>query len=98
MNLSEGWVGKKRASFVSAIRRCNVAAASVCRQIENVSVAPAGEHNCIRCVPFHFSGEQISSDYSFGMAIADHQIEHLCVRKHLHRARGDLPAKCLVTA
>ena len=32
------------------------------------------------------------------MAIDNHQIEHLGLRKHLHRAGGDLAAKRLVAA
>src|SRR5262245_38823212 len=98
MNLREGWLSKKRASFVSAIGRCDVAAASIGRQIEHVYVAAASEHDCIRRVPCHFSRAQVPSDDSLGLAIDDHQVEHLCVRKHMHSSRGDLAAQRLITA
>jgi len=98
MNLGECWIGEERASFVSAIRCCDVAAARVGRQIEHVSVSSAGEHDCIRCVPLYFSRAQIPSDDSLGLFIDDHQVEHLCEWKHLHRSRGDLTAQRLITA
>src|SRR4029077_5748843 len=98
MNLCEGWIGEKRASFVSAICCCHVAPACVGRQIEHVAVSTAREHDGIRCVPFHFSRAQVSSDNSLGLTIDDHQVEHLCEWKHLHHARGDLAAERLITA
>src|SRR5215813_10272671 len=98
MNLCERWIGKERASFVGAIRSCDVAATGVGRQIEHVAVSAAGEHDCIRSVPLHFSRTQVPSDDSFGLSIDDYQVEHLCVWQHLHCARGDLTAQRLITA
>src|SRR5258705_13644477 len=97
MNLCEGWIGKKRASFVGAIGRCDVAAACVGRQIEYVSVSPAGEHDGDRCVPLHFSRAQVPSDDSLVLATDDHQVEHLCVWQHSDVAGGVLPPECLLT-
>src|SRR5262249_40682172 len=98
MNLGEGRVGEKRTSLVSAIGRCDVAAARIGRQIEHISISPAGEHDCICCMPFHFPGAQASSNDSLGLAIDDRQVEHLRVWKHLHRAGGDLATERLVAA
>src|SRR6478735_8998492 len=98
MNLCERWIGKERAFFVSAIGRCHVAATRISGQIEYVSISPAGEHDCIRCVPLHFSRAQVPSDDSLGLATDDHQVEHLCVWQHSYGAGGDLPAERLITA
>src|SRR5512133_3163597 len=98
MNLCERRIGKERTSFVSAIRRCDVATACVGRQIEYVAVSPAGEHDGIGCVSLDFSRAQVPSDDSPGLSIGDHQVEHLYVWEHPHRARGDLAAERLITA
>src|SRR3954468_2226176 len=98
MNLGEARVGEERAFLVSAIRGGDVAAACVRRQIENVSVAAGGEHHCVGGVSLYLSGDEIASDYSFGVSVHEHDIEHLRLWKHLHRASGDLPRKGLVGA
>src|SRR5690349_22734818 len=98
MNLCEGWIGEECASFISAIRRRHVAATRIRRKIEHVAVAAAGQYDGVRCVPLDFSRAQISSDDSLGLLINDHQVEHLCERKHLHSARGDLATQRLITA
>src|SRR5512132_3788327 len=98
MTLCEGWIGEERASFVCAIGRCDVAAACVGRKIEHVSVSPAGEYDCIRCVPLHFSRAQVPSDDSLGLATDDHQVEPLGVWQHSHGAGAGLPAERLITA
>src|SRR4029077_18328801 len=98
MNLCERWICEERASFVSAIGRCDVTATRVCRQIEYVAISSAGERDGVGCMPLHFSRAQVPSDNSLGLSIDDYQVQHLCVWKHLHRARGDLATKRLVTA
>ena len=82
MNLGEGWIGKESASFVSAIRCSHIAAARVGREIEHVSVAAAGQHDGVRGMLLNFSRAQVSRHDSLGLAIDNHQIEHLCLRKH----------------
>src|SRR5439155_7750997 len=93
-----GWVRKERASFVSAIGGGYVAAARVGREIKHVSISAGREHDSIRRVSFNFSGAQATGHNSFGMPFDNHEVEHLRLRKHLQRARGDLTAKRLITA
>ena len=97
MDLGETGIGEKRAFFVSAIGRGHVAAARVGRKIKNVSVTAGRENNRIASEHFDLSGAQIASDDSFGVTIDNHEIEHFGLRKHLHRAGGDLAAKRLIT-
>src|SRR5262245_27444302 len=98
MNLREGWVRKQRALLVSAIGGRNVAPASVSRQIEHVSISTGREYDGIRGVFFNFSRTQAPSDDSLGMPLDNHQVEHFCLRKHLHCAGCDLAAKRLIAA
>src|SRR5262249_16598787 len=98
MNLCEGWIGKQRASFVSAIGSCHIAAARIGRQIVHVAVPAAREHDGIRSKSLHFSRAQVPSDDSLGFPVDDYQGEHFCVWEHLPRARGDLATQRLVTA
>ena len=98
MDLGEGWVCKERASFVSAIRCGHIASARIRREIKHVAVSAAREHDRVRSVPLDFSRAQVSSDDSLRLSVDDHQIEHLCLRKHPHCAGGDLSAKRLITA
>ena len=45
-----------------------------------------------------FPVTQIAGDDSFGVAVDHDKIEHLGLRKHLHRAGRDLAAKRLISA
>ena len=55
MNLREGWIGKKRAPFVSAIGGCNIGAARVRREIKYVAISTRGEHDRVCHVPVNVS-------------------------------------------
>ena len=97
MNLGEGWIGKERAPFVSAISGGHIAAAGVGRKIKNVSISAGCENHSIAGVLVDLSRAQAAGDDPLGLSIDDHQVEHLCLRKHLHSARGDLAAQRLIT-
>ena len=98
MNLRKGWIGKKRAPFVSAVRGRNIAAARISREIKYVSVSAGGEDNGLGCVGVDLSGAQAAGDNSLGVSIDNYQIEHLRLREHSHRVGSDLAAQRLITA
>src|SRR5438132_11654271 len=98
MDLGETRIGKKRAFFVGAIGRRDVAAARVGREIKNISVTAGREHDRIGCDVVDPTGAQISSDASLGMSFDNYDVEHFGLMKHLHDAGGDLQAACLITA
>src|ERR1700730_14363951 len=98
MDLRETGIGEERAFLVSAICGGDVAAARIGRKIKDVAVSAGGEDNGIGGVPVDLTGNEIARDNSLGVAVDNHQIEHLGLWKHLHGAGGDLPAKGLVTA
>ena len=97
MNLGEGGIGKERAPFVSAVGGGHIAAAGVGRKVKNVSISAGCEDHSIARVLVDLSRAQAAGDNSLGISIDDHQIEHLCLRKHLDIACGDLATKRLVT-
>src|SRR5439155_21978384 len=97
MDLGETGIGEERAFFISAIRRGDVAAARVRGEIKNISVAAGRKHDRIARHVVDLTGAKIACDDSLGMSIYNNDIEHFGLRKHLHGAGGDLPAKRLIT-
>ena len=69
MDLREAWIGEKRSLFVGAIRRGDIAATRVRREVEHVSVSAGSQHNCVAHMPLDFSGDETSSDDTLGVAI-----------------------------
>ena len=98
MNLRERWIREERAFFVCAIGGRDVATPRVGREIKNVSISAGREHDSIRGVPFNSSRAQAPRHDSLGVSVDNHEVEHLRLRKHLHRAGRDLAAKRLITA
>ena len=98
MNLRETGIGEERAFFVGAIGGGDVAAARIGRKIKNIAVTAGREHDGVARRAARFFRSQVSGDDSLGVAIDEHEIEHLGLRKHLHRAGGDLAAKRLISA
>src|SRR4026208_281080 len=96
MNLGEAGITKERATFISAIGSGDVATPCVGRKEKNISVATSSKNNGIAGEGIDFPGAQIAGDYSLGMTIDQNKIEHLGLRKHFHRADGDLPAEGLI--
>ncbi len=97
VDLGETGIGEERAFFISAIRRGDVAAARVCGEIKNISVTAGGENDRVRGDVVDLTRAQIPGDDSLGMSIYNNDVEHFGLRKHLHGAGGDLPAKRLIT-
>src|SRR5436190_22341252 len=98
MNLGEARVRKERAFFVGTIRCGDVATARVRRKIKNVSITARRENNSITGMGFDFPSHETARDYSFGVAVHQDEIEHLGLRKHFYRVRGDLAGEGLVSA
>ena len=98
MDLGEAGIGEERAFFVSAIGGGDVAAARIGREIKNISVTAGREHDRVGRVLLDLSRNQIARDDSLGVTIDNDQIEHLGLRKHLHRAGRHLTAKGLVAS
>jgi len=97
MNLREGWIGKKGSLFVGTISGCDIAAARIGREIIDVPISAAGEDDRVGRVSLDVSRSQAASDDSLGLPVHNHQIEHLCLREHLHCAGSDLTAQRLIT-
>src|SRR5437660_2518931 len=98
MNLGETRITKKGATFVSAIGGGDVATAGIGRKEKNIAVTAGREHYSVSGEGIDFAGAKIAGDDSLGMTINQHEVEHLSLRKHLHRAERDLPAEGLVGA
>ena len=47
------------------------------REVEDVGVATGGENYGMSRVAGHFSGDQVSDHDPDGLAVLDHQVEHL---------------------
>ncbi len=98
MDFGEAGIGKERAFFVSPISRGDVASTRVGREVKNISVTAGGENDRVRGDIIDLTRAQIPGDDSLGVSIDNYNVEHFGLRKHLHGAGGDLPAKRLITA
>src|SRR6267378_871573 len=96
MNLGEAGITKERATFISAIGSGDVATACVGRKKKNITVTAGRENYGIAGEGIDFACAQIAGDNSLGMTIDQNKVEHLGLRKHFHRAKGDLPAEGLI--
>ena len=96
MNLGEAGITKERATFISAIGSGDVATACVGRKKKNIAVTAGREHYRISGEGIDFAGTKIAGDDPLGMTIDQHEVEHLGLREHFHRAEGDLPAEGLI--
>ena len=96
MDLREAWIGKERPFFVGAIRRRDIAAARICRKIEDVAISTGREHDGVAHMSLDFSGDETARNDALGVAIDQNEVEHLRLRKHSHRAGRDLPAERLI--
>jgi hypothetical protein len=98
MNLGEAGVPEECSLFVGAIRRGDVAAARISREIKNISIAARSENYGVPRVRVDFASDQIARDDSFGVAVDQNEIQHLGLREHLDGPSRDLPAKRLISA
>lgn len=98
VDLGEARVGEPGAAPVGAPGRGGVGVHGVRREVEDIAVAPAGQHHRVREVAGDLPGDQVAGDDPPGLAVDDDQIEHLGARVHLDGARRDLPGQRLVGA
>ena len=89
MNLRVAGIGEARAALVGAPDGGGVRAARVGREIEHVAVTARREHDGVRVVPRDFAGLKIANDDALGVAVHDHEVEHLGMRVGFHAAAGD---------
>ena len=89
-------IGEKRPLLVRTPGCGDVAALGVGRKVEDVAVAPCRQHDRSSGVGLDLAGYQVPRDDPLGMAVDQHDVEHLCPRVHLDIARGNLPLQCLV--
>ena len=93
MDLRVAGIGKKRAAFVGAEGRGDIATARVRRKVEHIPVAAGAEEHRIGRMGRDFTRLEIANDDSLRMAIHHDEIEHFGFREHLHRATRDLMAQ-----
>ena len=98
MNLRVAGIGEARAALVGAPTGRDVRAARVGREVVNVAVAAGGEHDGVAVVPRDFAGLEVADDDALGVAVHDHEVEHLGVRVGLHAAVGDVAVQRGVSA
>ena len=96
MNLGEARITKKGAAFVSAIGGGDVATARVGRKKKNIAVTAGRKNNGVAGESTDFPRAKVAGDDSLGVTINQHEIEHLGLGEHFHRAERDLPAEGLI--
>src|SRR5438045_9459522 len=96
MNLGEARITEERATFISTIGSCDVAAARVGGKEKDVAVAASGQNDGVASERTDSARSQIARDNSFRVAIDHNQIEHLGLGKHLDCADPDMSAKRLI--
>lgn len=98
VDLRETRVGEVRAAPVGTPDGGGVGVHGVRRQIEDVAVAAARQHDRVGEVRVDLAGDQVARDDATGLAVDDDQVEHLGTGVQLDVARGDLPGQRLVGA
>ncbi len=89
MDLRVARVRERRALLVRAPIRGRVAALRVRREVENVAVAARREHDGVRDVRAHFTGDEIARDDAARDTRDDDELEHLVARVHAHATLAD---------
>ncbi len=98
MDLGEAGVGEVRAAPVRAPDGGGVGVHGIGREVEDVAVAAARQHDRVGEVRLDLSGHQVAGDDAAGLAVDDDEVEHLRPGVQLDVACGDLPGQCLVGA
>src|ERR1700693_3556641 len=84
MDLSEARVGERSAPLVGPPDSGAVGAFRVGRQIINVAVATGAQDDGVGDVRLDPASDQVAGDDPAGLAVYDHQVQHLGARKHGH--------------
>ena len=90
MNLGVARVGKPRALLISPVGRGDVAAHAVGGEIKDIGVAAGGQDHGVGRVPFDLPGDQVAHHDAPGLAVHQHQVQHLPAGEHRHLAPGHL--------
>ena len=98
MNLRVAGIGEVRAAAIRAPDGGGVRGFGVRREIEDVRVAAGGEDDGVGGVRGDRAGDEIAGDDAFGLAVDEHDVEHLVARKHLHASECDLALQRLERA
>ncbi len=96
VDLRVAGIREERPALVGTEGAGDVAALGVRGKIENVAVAAGAEEHRIGRVAADFAGDHVADDDALGVAVHQHQIEHLGAREHLHLPGGNLRAQRLV--
>ena len=98
MNLRVAGIREEGAALVRAPGRGHVRIDGVRRQVIRRPVAAGAEQHRVRDVPLQLAGRQVAADDPARLAVDDHEIEHLAVRKDPDRALLGLTHHRLVRA
>ena len=98
MDLGVARVGEQGAAAVGPPGGRRVAVDRIGRQVEDRAVSAGGQDHGVGLVALDLAGHQFAGDDAAGLAIDDHQVQHLVAREHGHRAGGDLAAQGTVDA
>ncbi len=90
MDLRVAGVAEARAALVGAPARRDVRTARVGREVIDVAVAAGREHHGVAVVPGDCTRLEVADDDALGVAVHDHEVEHLGVRVGLHTAVGNV--------
>src|SRR5438067_9035489 len=98
MNLGETRIAEKGATSIRPIGGGDIAPARISRKKKNVAITAGCQNNGIAGAGANRTRAQVACNNPFGVAVHDHQIEHLGLRKHRDSAGSYLPAESLVGA
>ena len=98
MNLGVAGVGHAGAPFVGTPNRGRIGTARVGGEVEDVAVAAGGENDGIGRVARNRARDEVADDDAFGLAVHDHEIEHLGVGMQVHRTGTDRAGQRRVSA
>ncbi len=93
VDLRVAGVGEVGALLVRLPVRRDAAALRVRREVEHVDVAAGAEQHRVADVGADLAGHEVADRDPLGLAVHDHEVEHLGAREQLHRPRLDLPGE-----
>ncbi len=91
MDLREAGIGEGGSTPVGPPRRGGIARLRVGREIEDIGVAAGAEDDGIAEPGLDFSGDQMASHDSPGLAVDHDEVEHFGTGMHLDRSGVNLP-------
>ena len=98
VDLGVAGIGEKRPAAGGAPGGSHVAAHRVGGEEKDVAVAAGGEDDGVRRVGGDGAGVQVADDDALGVAVDEHEVEHLGARIHFHAALVDFLFERLIAA